>query len=168
MRHGHGRCVVVFRPIRASQSSKQTKVCQPHVIATVKCHPKGMYRRCHEDMFPHNVDASSSRIVPYLAGTCDCYLGAFQGSPLNCQKSLSFSSSTICITCISRETRVPHAYPFIHLPPFYGTRSSRYQDQAQWPFSQLFHFRQETQTPPRDTRRHSHATGEDEQSCLTA
>ena len=118
MRHGHGRCVVVFRPIPASQSSKQTKVYQPRVIATVKSHSKGMYRRCHQDMFPHNVDASSSRIVPYLAGTCDCYL-SWCFPRFACQKSKSPSLSQVQLfvshAFLERRGLLMHIHPYILL-----------------------------------------------------
>jgi hypothetical protein len=74
----------------------------------------------------------------------------------------SFPSSTSTTSCF-------HSTSHLLLPSLsYETRSPQYQDQAQWPFSQLSRSQQQTQTLPLDTHRHSRATGGDEQLCLTA
>jgi hypothetical protein len=100
VRDSHGRCVILLRPIPASQLSKETKLYQTLVIVTVKCHIKGMYRRCHPNMFPHNVNASSSRIVPYLEGTCGRYFGSFlRASSCELSKSRLLAFDSSCQTC---------------------------------------------------------------------
>lgn len=155
-----------FQPIPASQSSLQTEVHQPRVIATVKCHSTGMYRRCRRDMFPQKVDANSSRIVPYLEGTCGRYLGAFLELQTVSCKDFAFLHvrSKVIVRLLLRPCSLPcrvcMANTFMHPPPSYQTISSQYQDQAQstscWLYY-LHHFFRQRQTPQQDTRRHSRA-----------